>query len=1289
MANNNRSSIEITSRDNEKGTTPALIESTDTSSAEPAKRAPISNFWRILAFGKRSDHALLFVGMFCSIGSGVAMPLMNIVFGNLVGSFNSYFIPNTSTTKAEFLHSVSENSLRIVYLFIGKFVLSYIGAFCFRIGGLRVSSALRLSYMRALFSKPIRKLDETSIGAVSNTITSGANAILLSITEKLSVLFQSLTLEITACVIAFIYSWKLTLVSSSSLLFILLYYSATTPKLIKANQRVDKTDEKHATIAGEIFSSIRTVLSLGAEKPLSEKYYAWVAESERRGLSFAPLIGLQLSPMFFVLYCSFSLTFWFGLKLFRNGDIDNINAVIVVIFSVIMIVASLSGAVIPLMLVAKSISASASFFDMIDSPSLSNSGRKPPDASAEGDIEFNSVTFSYPTRTNVRVLMGFSAIFEKGKTTALVGPSGSGKSTVVALLERWYELTDQGVEQEHNKSLNKEGTRDAQTCNNGGIITVGGEDITAFDVKWWRTQIGLVSQEPFLFNDTILNNVAYGLLGTQWASVNESEKLKLVTEACHEAFADEFIDRLPQGYSTMVGESGIKLSGGQRQRIAIARSIVRKPQILILDEATSSIDVRSEKTVQGALDRVSKSRTTIVIAHRLSTIRQADRIIVLRDGIKVEEGSHEHLLSMEGGLYRGLVSAQQIDSQVLCDEVDGEEATPSLSRHDTKVSLNAITPEEHQIKPQYKTRGFFSSVGLFLYEQRQHGWLYLITILATMGAGTAFALQAWFFSKLIEVFRFTGPKLISAGNHWSLMFFILAIEQAIAYFILGYASTAISHYVAKACRVDYFKNILRQPVPFFDAEGNDSGSLMGRLSSDPKLLYEILGPNGAFPLVSVFNLIGCMIIAFYFGWKLSLVAVFAIMPVLIVGSFIRVRHETNWESLNSKVFVSSSQLATEAISAFRTVTSFTMEDSILTKYSSLLSNQIRRSTRKASYSMLVYALTDSVELAGMALAFWYGGQLLGRYEYNPVQFFVIYTALVQGSQVTGQFFAFMPNIAQATAGANRIFALRETDRTDASIQLPPLAASDTSFGAGVELNRVSFKYPTRSTPIFLNLSLSIPGGSYVALVGPSGVGKSTIISLLERFYKPINGTITYDRTDISSLELSSYRSAISLVAQEPKLFDGTIKENLLLGVHARSSNVTDDDVHEACKDAEIHDFIISLPEGYSTPLGLNSATSLSGGQKQRLCLARALLRKPKLLLLDEATSSLDSQSEKLVQTAIERLAAGRYMTVIAVAHRLATIQQADCIFVLGDGVDIERGARLLEKGTHAELLARR
>jgi len=249
-----------------------------------------------------------------------------------------------------------------------------------------------------------------------------------------------------------------------------------------------------------------------------------------------------------------------------------------------------------------------------------------------------------------------------------------------------------------------------------------------------------------------------------------------------------------------------------------------------------------------------------------------------------------------------------------------------------------------------------------------------------------------------------------------------------------------------------------------------------------------------------------------------------------------------------------------------------------------------------------------------------------------------------------------------------------------------LAPSEVKTGAKIEFADVAFKYPTRESPIYRNLNISIESGQFVAFVGPSGCGKTTVISLLERFYEPVSGSIYFNGQNVGGIEMASYREALSLVSQEPRLFDGTIRENLVLGLE--SADVTDEMITDACKDASIHDFIVSLPDGYDTALGISTQTALSGGQKQRLCLARALLRNPQLLLLDEATSSLDSQSEKLVQAAIERLVGHRSMTVIAVAHRLATIQKADVIFVFGES-EVGRGSRILEQGTHNELLRRR
>lgn len=232
---------------------------------------------------------------------------------------------------------------------------------------------------------------------------------------------------------------------------------------------------------------------------------------------------------------------------------------------------------------------------------------------------------------------------------------------------------------------------------------------------------------------------------------------------------------------------------------------------------------------------------------------------------------------------------------------------------------------------------------------------------------------------------------------------------------------------------------------------------------------------------------------------------------------------------------------------------------------------------------------------------------------------------------------------------------------------------------GIEFENVKFAYKGRDVPVLQNLNLSIKAGQFVGLVGASGSGKSTIISLLERFYDPTGGTILLGESDITTVDIASYRQNLSLVAQESTLYEGTLRENITLSVG--ESEATDEAISEASQAAQIHDFITSLSDGYNTIIGPRGI-QLSGGQRQRVALARALLRKPQVLLLDEATSNLDSESEKLVQTAIENAAGDGGRTVIAVAHRLATIQNADVIFVIGSG-------RVLESGSHQALLAKR
>ena len=970
-----------------------------------------------------------------------------------------------------------------------------------------------------------------------------------------------------------------------------------------------------------------------------------------------------------------------------------------------MVVFSLERTSTPLLAVGKATVAACQFFTVIDAPVPDKGHLTEPDVIATKDIVLDKVTFAYPSRPHVKILDELDLRIEAGKITAIVGPSGSGKSTIVGLIERWYNLKEQyvvakAVEKKKKKKKGAESDEDEVDPNaddfdpedTGPPIKLSGSiktcdtSLDEIELKWWRSQIGLVQQEPFLFNDTIYTNVANGLVGSPWENESEEKKRELVTEACKEAFADEFIDKLPNGYDTPVGDSGAKLSGGQRQRIAIARSIVRKPKILILDEATSAIDVRGERIVQAALDRVAQNRTTITIAHRLSTIKKADRIVVLKKGKVVESGTHDSLIAKNDGVYAGLVNAQALSLGTAAEAgegtgVDGEGQGIELEREKSNAQSEKGKDEASGKGPKGllgKQRNLLTSFGRFFYESKQYWYLMILTVFFAACAGSAIPLQAWLFAKVVVVFQYVGDpdKLQSEGNFWSLMWVVLAIGVGFSYFFCFLFSTRLSSVIRDKYQKMYFEAILYQKTSFFDDEDHSQGTMTARASGDPKQLEELMGANMASVYVAIFSLTGAVAIAFSFGWKLALVASAVVLPILIGSSYWRFKYEIQFDKMNNAVFAESSKFASESIGAFRTVTSLTLEAPICTRFETLCSGHVGAAWKKARWVSLLFGFSDSATMACQALVFYYGGRLLLSGEYQIMAFFVCFMSIIQAGESAGQGLSFGPNAAQVTAASNRIINTRESrlrDEHDADQGIP-----ESEGGMRIELKDIHFKYPTRELPVFKGLSLTIEKGQFAALVGASGCGKTSIISLLERFYDVEKGRILCNGKDVRDVNVYAYRRHLSLVAQEATLFQGTLRENILLGVEEDS--ITEEQLHQACRDASIHEFIVSLPEGYNTNIGSRGVT-LSGGQKQRVAIARALIRNPDILLLDEATSSLDSESEKLVQAAFERAGKGR--TMVVVAHRLATVQNADVIFVLGEG------GKLLEQGNHVELLKKK
>jgi ABC-type multidrug transport system fused ATPase/permease subunit len=1230
-----------TEKDQADGQAPAKA-----ANARPEREAKASDYFRVFTYATKWDFVLMAAAIVASLGAGITMPLMNVVFGRLVGDFNSYFTPNAQSAD-EFRKQINRMSLLMFALFISRFGLNYINKFCFRLIGIRMSAAIRLHYLRSLFGQTIHVLDSMPSGTAASTITSTANTLQLGISEKLGTFLEFLSTIVAAIIVAFTYSWSLTLVTASVILFISLVISILLPFIIKGQSRLTRAEGKGTSVATEAFGTIRMITSCGAEARMSKRYAEWVQKAKGATQFTAPFFSAQFGLIFFGLYGAFALAFWYGMKSQVEGRLAGIGTIIIVLMSVMLMVISLERISTPLIAVSKAVVAAAEFFAVIDAPKPNMGTLKEPDVSADQDIVFEDVHFAYPSRPSKKVLDGLNLRIAANLNTAIVGPSGSGKSTIVGLIEGWYTLHDQyviakAVQKDKKKEKKDKKKKEKKKKNDDGDDTdddapapMDAEDVgppvelkgsistcekqlSDIDIKWWRSQIGLVQQEPFLFNDSIFNNVATGLIGSQWEKESEEIKRQLVKEACAESFADEFIDRLPDGYDTQVGDSGAKLSGGQRQRIAIARSIIKKPKILILDEATSAIDVRGERIVQAALERASKGRTTITIAHRLSTIKNADRICVLQNGRVAEEGTHDSLLANEEGAYYGLVHAQKLSlGDDTGEELQEEDIGAVLSRE--KSAAKSVAESAKQ-DAKWKNRNLINGFGKLMSEQRSRFPFYIIAIIGGIGAASATPLQAYLFAQVVGVFQEqSNDALMDGAVFWSKMWAILAAGVGASYALTTFVATNLEGYISAAYRQEYFESILLQPTSYFDKDDNATGQLTARLSGDPQALKELLGINLMMMLIGVFSLIGALAISFAYGWKLALVALCVTVPLGILAGYFRVRYELQFNAMNEAVFQESSKFGAESISAFRTVSALVMEESICERYQRLLDGHVLAAFKKARWTTLIFAFADSASLGCQALIFWYGGQLLLNREYDVVSFLVTYMAVIQGAESAGQWLSFGPNAAQASAAANRILQARETrikDAVSSSEQIP-----DTEGGVKIELKDVHFKYPTRDVSIFKGLNITIEKGQFAALVGASGSGKTSIVSLLERFYDVSRGQVLFNGKDISEINVYEYRKLLSLVAQEPSLFHGTIRENILLGVDP--TQVTEEHLHQSCTDANIHDFIVSLPDGYNTNIG-SRGVSLSGGQKQRVSIARALIRNPRVLLLDEATSSLDS-----------------------------------------------------------------
>eukprot|EP01071_Lankesteria_metandrocarpae_P010936 Lankesteria_metandrocarpae@DN5386_c0_g1_i1.p1 len=1114
-------------------------------------------------------------------------------------------------------------------------------------------------------------------------------------------------------IIGYIRGWKLALVMTATLPALAAAGYFMMIMITTAGDAARKAYGDAGAVVEESLSNMRTVASFGAEKKSLSRYCGALDKNQSRKALLGKATGM--GAVFGIMFMTYALGFWYGGKLVADSLVAGCTPTCVtdcpsdcfyggdalsVFFSIVIAAFALGQAGPNFSAMVKAYAGANDLIELIDRKSSIDPYSKEGIKSGElrGDIEFKDVKFAYPTRSGVPVFETLNLKIKAGETVAFVGSSGCGKSTTIQLIQRFYDVDD-------------------------GAVLIDGADVRDYNLQWLRNQVAMVTQEPRLFDDTIAENIRYGRLDAAKEEVESAAK---------SANADKFIQDFPDKYDTQVGEAGGQLSGGQKQRVAIARAVIRNPKILILDEATSALDNESERIVQMTLDKLIKEtkRTTIIIAHRLSTVRNADRIIVLDntngDGSAVvEQGTHDELMAVDNGLYYNLVKGQEMNMedaeeagviQKLTSQLsfakkdDNLQRKVSLAKLSSKYSLVALegeqtkasfiesarlsgimeTPTKKWWKREKKIETVEEKPAPSFYRVmsciRDDWWKLIVGSLGALVNGATFPIFAVIFAQFISVYFSPDPDYIRQKSaFWSGIFVALAISVLLSsttqYFFFEWAGQLL----VRKLREDTFDSLLHQEIAYFDESQNSTGSLSSLLSSDIMLIKGWISDNTGIIVQNFATLLYAIIIAFVASPELAgvvLAAFFVLMP----ASYLEMKAMKGSSDTIGSAAETPGYVLGETVSNIRVVTSFCLHTEMRDNYRKVLNTGYKLGRRNALVFGLFFGFSQFAQYEVQAFAYWYGSKLLEEGKITDVsKMLMAIFALIFAAMGFGQTAVFATDSSKAKeASRNVYYVLDRVSKIDS--RRPD--GEEISVKGDIKVDRINFTYPQRpDTSVYKNLSFSVTPGTTVALVGESGCGKSTVVQLLERFYDVNNGLsgrdggIAVDDCDVRDHRISSLRSQIGLVSQEPVLFDTTIRENILYG----RVDANDEEITEAAKMANAHSFIMDFPDGYDTRVGKGGG-KLSGGQKQRVAIARAMLRDPKILLLDEATSALDSESERVVQQALDELLAKKKRTTLVIAHRLSTIKGADQIVVLSN--EDKLGSVVAEKGTHSELIAK-
>ncbi|KAM4074973.1 hypothetical protein ACB094_10G135000 [Castanea mollissima] len=1067
----------------------------------------------------------------------------------------------------DIVREVSKVCVKVLYLAAGIGVAGFLQVACWMVTGERQAARIRGLYLKTILRQDVAFFDmETNTGEVVGRMSGDTVLIQDAMGEKVGKFLQLVSTFIGGFFVAFFEGWLLALVLLSSIPFLVASGCLMSIIRSKTASRGQSAYANAANVVEQTIGSIRTVASFTGEKQ---------AINNDKNYSLAILYGSKLILR----------------KVYNGGDVLNV-------IMAIMTGSMSLGEASPCM--SAFVAGKAAAYKMFETikrrseiDAYNSKGKILDDI--HGDIEFRDVYFSYPARPDEPIFSGFSLYIPSGTTAALVGQSGSGKSTVISLIERFYDPL-------------------------AGEVLIDGINLKDLQLKWIREKIGLVSQKPVLFSCSIKDNIAYGKDGATYEEIKTASEL---------ANAFKFIDKLPQGLDTLVGEHATQLSGGRKQRVAIARAILKDPRILLLDEATSALDAESG-----------------------GTVKNADTIAVIHRGEMIEKGTHSELIKDPNGAYSQLICLQEVnkDSEQGADDQNISEISPesfrqsspthgqrmsfvqSLSRvssvgsgrhsfSDTAFGLptKVTFPDEQLAETEEKYPKV--PINRIAYLNKPEIPILLLGTIAAIIDGIILPIFGILLARVIKSFYEPPPKMKKDSNFWSLMFVALGMVSFLAISARGYLFAVAGCKLIARIRLMCFEKLVHMEIGWFDEPVHSSGSVGARLSANAATMRALVGDT----LGQMVHLIAAatagLVIAFLASWQLAFI-ILALIPLIGVNGYIQIKFMKGFSADAKLMYEEASQIANDAVGSIRTVASFCAEDKMMELYRSKCGGPTKSGIRQGLITGIGFETSFALLFLAYATSFYAGARLIHAKKATFSDVFQVFFALTMAALGISHSSNLGPDTGTAKNASGSIFAI--VDRQ---------SKIDPSNESGMTLKNLKVEIELRHT---------------IALVGESGSGKSTVIALLQRFYDPDSGHITLDRIKIQEFQVKWLRQQMGVVIQEPILFNGSIRANIAYG---KGGNATEAEIITVAELANVHRFIGGLQQGYDTIAG-ERGVQLSGGQKQRVAIARAMIKSPKILLLDEATSALDVESERVVQDALDHVVFNR--TAVVVAHRLST-----------------------------------